>query len=344
VRRLLETTEGGGCGCKLSPTQLGRLLEAVRPADGREPSGVFSGLAGLDDAAVVAPLGPAMAFTCDFFPPVVDDPWAWGRIAAANALSDVYAVGGSPVFALGILAWPREEVEGEELRAVLEGGLDALAEAGAALVGGHSIHDPAPKYGLAVLGTVDPERSLRIDGGRPGDVLVLTKPIGSGVVTTAAKREAAPAWVIEAATAVMSALNRDAAAVALDHGLRAATDVTGFGLLGHAAELASASGVAVELWAEEVPTIEGVAELLRVGLAPSGTARNLEAAAVEWAGTDVAVRELLADPQSSGGLLLCVPPAEVAAVLADLRARGCPAAAAVGRLRPGVPGTVTVPR
>jgi selenide, water dikinase len=266
-----------------------------------------------DDAAVYRVSDElAIVSTVDFFTPIVDDPYDFGRIAATNALSDVYAMGGRPVTALNLVAYSLEELGDEPLRAILRGGADAAAAAGVAVVGGHSIDDREPKYGMAVTGTVHPDRLLRNSTAQPGDVLFLTKPVGGGVVSTAAKREIAPPGLVDAAVEVMTTLNRDASEVALAGGAHAMTDVTGFGLLGHLHELALASGVAAEVDARAVPAIEGVLDLLRSDEPPiaGGTRRNREwvEPSVEWDdGVPEELRWLLTDAMTSGGLLIATP-------------------------------------
>src|SRR5918995_1573278 len=257
---LTSLSHGAGCGCKLSAAALRPLVAGLpRPSDPR----VLVAADTADDAAVVQ-LTPDLAIvqTADFFTPIVDDPYAFGRIAATNALSDVYAMGGRPVSALNLVAYPLETLGPEVLQEILRGGADAVAEAGASIVGGHSIDDPEPKYGLAVTGTVDPRAILTNAGGRAGDVLVLTKPLGAGAVATALKRGLAGAALVERAVAVMTTLNDRAAAQARAAGAHALTDVTGFGLLGHLHELTEAAGLAAIIDAAAVPAIDGVLELL----------------------------------------------------------------------------------
>jgi selenide, water dikinase len=330
---LTSLAHGAGCGCKPPAAE---LLPIVRGLPAREDPRLLVGSATGDDAAVYAlEDGPAIVQTIDFFTPVVDDPYDFGRIAAANALSDVYAMGGRPLTALNVLAWPRDRLD--ELGAVLRGGLDVVHAAGASVVGGHSIDDPEPKYGLAVTGVVDPARMLANAGGRPGDALVLTKPLGVGAIVAARRRGAADDALLARAVEVMAALNDRAAAAALAAGAHAATDVTGFGLLGHAHNLARESGVVAELDAEAVPAIEGVELLLTAGdEAVSGGARRNRAWAEEWATFDDGVaewrRRLVTDATTSGGLLVAVDPA---------RADELPGPV-VGRLVAGPAGTVRV--
>ena len=250
--------------------------------------------------------GPdALVCTLDFFTPLVDDAFTWGRIAATNAVSDVYAMGGRPFVALNIAAWPRDDLPLRLLGEVLKGGLEVAQRAGFAVVGGHTIDDPEPKYGMVVIGRADPDKLMTIDAARPGDKLVLTKPVGTGIITTALKAEAAPPESVDAAVASMTALNDQASREFVGAGVRACTDVTGFGLLGHLARMLAASGVGAVLDAAAVPLIAGARELAEAGHVPGGTKRNLEAAAavVDWGDTDLITQLLLCDAQTSGGLL-----------------------------------------
>src|SRR5919202_839725 len=295
---LTSLSHGAGCGCKLSAADLGPIVGAL-PAT--EDPRLLVGSATSDDAGVVRVRDDlALVQTVDFFTPIVDDPYDFGRIAAANALSDVYAMGGRPLTALNLVAWSLESLGGEHLREVLRGGADVAREAGVAVVGGHSIDDAEPKFGMAVTGTVHPDRVVRNSTARAGDSLLLTKPVGGGVVSTALKRGVAPPATAAAALATMTTLNRDAAAAAIAAGASAMTDVTGFGLLGHLHELCLASGVAAEVSAGAVPAIEGVIELLRGREAPiaGGTRRNRDwvDAWVDWgAEVDEERRWLLCD-------------------------------------------------
>lgn len=301
VVRLTQFASGGGCACKVPPGELEAVLKDL-------PRSMASGdlLVGLDhgdDAAVVRlDEQRAVIATADFFTPVVDDPYDWGRIAAANALSDVYAMGGTPLVAVNLLAWPRETVPFEHAAEVLRGGADVCALANTYLAGGHSIDDKEPKYGLAVTGIADPNRLLRNDAGVAGLPLTLTKPLGIGVLNN---RHKATGEVFAEAIAQMTTLNKDAAQSALELGLRCATDVTGFGLLGHLLKLVKASGVSAVIDAAAVPYIDGAREALAEGFVPGGSRRNLD-----WVRPDVdaSVSEdeliLLADAQTSGGLLV----------------------------------------
>lgn len=308
--RLTQFAHGGGCACKIPPGELEDVLGALAaPLAPPTDTPLLVGTATGDDAAVVAlPApggGPAQALvsTADFFTPVVDDPFDWGRIAAANALSDVYAMGGRPVVAVNLLAWPREVLPFELAREVLRGGLEIAAEAGCHVGGGHSVDDPEPKYGMAVTGLADPARLLRNDAGRPGLPLSLTKPLGLGVLNN---RHKATGERFEQAVATMVALNRDAARAALAAGASCATDVTGFGLLGHLHKLARASNVTAVLDTAAVPYLDGAREAVRDGYVSGGTRRNLDWVApfTDFGATDADTRLLLADAQTSGGLLV----------------------------------------
>ncbi|MFC8100172.1 selenide, water dikinase SelD [Streptomyces sp. NPDC057363] len=317
--RLTQFAHGGGCACKIPPGELEEVLGGLtRPGAVAADSPLLVGLATGDDAAVVtlpAPGGTrtqAVVCTADFFTPVVDDPYDWGRIAAANALSDVYAMGGTPLVAVNLLAWPRDVLPFDLAREVLRGGLDIATEAGCHVGGGHSVDDPEPKYGMAVTGVADPERLLRNDTGRAGLPLSLTKPLGLGVLNN---RHKATGERFEQAVATMTALNRDASAAALDAGARCATDITGFGLLGHLHKLARASGVTAVVDTAAVPYLDGARESVRDGYVSGGTRRNLEWVApfTDFGQTGADTRLLLADAQTSGGLLVAgeVPGAPV---------------------------------
>jgi selenide,water dikinase len=288
----------------------------------------------------------ALVLTTDFFTPLVDDPYDWGRIAATNALSDVYAMGGAPLLALNLVAWPREGLPFELLARVIDGGADVTRAAGAIVAGGHSIDDPEPKFGLAVVGTVEPDRVWRNAGGHVGDVLVLTKPIGLGVITTAVKRDGASPEQLATAVAVMTTLNASArdAGRALGDAVHGATDVTGFGLLGHLGELVRGSDVGARVERAAVPIIDGVPELVRAGFVAGGTQRNhaFVSSFVDWGDATVDDQLLLADAQTSGGLLFAVDPDAVDALVAELDAAGTLAAAPIGRLTADPSGSITV--
>ncbi len=299
--RLTQTASGGGCACKVPPGELEQILAGLPYV--RDDDSLLVGLENGDDAAVVRLDGSrAVIATADFFTPVVDDPYDWGRIAAANALSDVYAMGGEPLVAVNLLAWPRETVPFELARDVLRGGADVCALAGCHLAGGHSIDDVEPKYGLAVTGIVHPDRLLRNDAAVAGLPLTLTKPLGLGVLNN---RHKATGERHDRAVEVMTTLNRDASRAALTAGAVCATDVTGFGLLGHLFKLLRASGVSAEVDASSVPYVDGARDALEAGFVPGGSRRNLDWVRPHLA-ADVDESELilLADAQTSGGLLV----------------------------------------
>jgi selenide,water dikinase len=311
----------------------------------RDPA-VLVDAAGSDDAAVIRlSADRALVLTTDFFTPIVDDAADFGRIAAANALSDVYAMGGRPLWCLSLVGWPREKLPLEQLGEVLAGAAEVVAKAGAAIVGGHSIDDPEPKFGLVAVGEVHPDRVTTNAAARPGDRLVLTKPVGTGVIATAIKKGAADAAAAAAAVASMTVLNAGAAEAAAAAGVRAATDVTGFGLLGHLRSMLLASGCAADVSAAAVPLLPGARALAAAGHLPGGTHRNLAAVAATTT-FDSAVGEtdrfLLADAQTSGGLLLAVRADALAALLAGLAARHAPAAAVIGTVTAGPAGAITV--
>jgi selenide,water dikinase len=282
----------------------------------------------------------ALVQTVDFFPPMVDDPRWFGRIAAANALSDVYAMGGRPLTALNLVGWPRD-LDLELLGEVLAGGLEKTAEAGAVLCGGHSVVDQEVKYGLAVTGIVHPERFWPNGGARPGDVLVLTKPLGIGPVTTAIKRGAAPAALAAAAMAQMAVLNKGACEALQELEVHGCTDVTGFGLVGHALEMADGAGLALALTAAALPVLDGALEIVRAGITSGGCGRGKRHYGPRvriGGGVDPALADLVFDAETSGGLLVAVPEAAVAAVVRRLRDAGAPSQAVVGRFAPRLAG------
>ncbi|MDX5449774.1 MAG: selenide, water dikinase SelD [Actinomycetes bacterium] len=299
--RLTQYAAGGGCACKVPPGELEAILGDLPTS--REGGDLLVGLDHGDDAAAVRIDGDrAVVATADFFTPVVDDAYDWGRIAAANALSDVYAMGGTPVVAVNLLAWPRDKIPFELAAEVLRGGADICVEAVTHLAGGHSIDDPEPKYGLAVTGLAEPDRLLRNDAAEAGVPLTLTKPLGLGVLNN---RHKATGERFEEAVAVMTTLNRDASRAAVAAGLRCATDVTGFGLLGHLMKMARASGVTAVVDAAAVPYVTGARESIAAGFVPGGSRRNLD-----WVrphlSSSLSEDELvlLADAQTSGGLLV----------------------------------------
>jgi selenide, water dikinase len=277
----------------------------------------------------------ALVETVDFFTPVVDDPFLFGRIAAANALSDVYAMGGTPLVAMNIVCFPAKELEIEVLTRILEGGLEALAEADTALAGGHSVEDKELKYGLCVTGTIHPSRVLTKGGARPGDKLVLTKPLGTGIVSTALKAGLASEAAVAAATASMGALNRAAAEIGRGFGIHACTDVTGFGLLGHASEMLAGSATGLVLDSSCLPVLPEAASYAGMGLVPAGLHRNRAFYTPCFevrAGVPHALVDLVCDPQTSGGLLFALPAAEAPALVLALARAGIDAARVIGEI------------
>lgn len=331
---LTSLAAGAGCGCKLAAAD---LLPVVRALPVGDDPRLLVGSATGDDAAVVRVRDDlALVQTIDFFTPLVDDPYDFGRIAAANALSDVYAMGGTPLSAMNVVAFPLEQLGAGVLAAVLRGGLDVVTEAGCLLVGGHSITDDEPKYGLAVTGTVDPARVVTNAAGRTGDVLVLTKPLGVGAIVTARKRGGADDALLARAVAVMVALNADASHAALAADVHAMTDVTGFGLLGHLHNVARESRLAAVVDAAAVPFVDGVDALLADEAGVSGGSRRN----AEWAdgfttydgGVPEWQRRLVTDATTSGGLLCAMAPERAAEV----------PGAIVGHLVDGPAGTIAV--
>jgi selenide, water dikinase len=332
--KLTSLSHGAGCACKMPAAVLAPIVQGLPRAS--DPD-LLVGVSTSDDAGVYRLREDlALVQTADFFTPIVDDPYDFGRIAATNALSDVYAMGGRPVSALNLVAWSVEDLGSEMLGEVLRGGHDVVSAAGAVTLGGHTIDDPEPKYGLAVTGVVDPAELITNAGGRAGDALVLTKPVGGGTVTTALKKGLASDDVLAAAVAVMTELNAEAAEAAREAGAHAMTDVTGFGLLGHLHELTLASGVAAVLEAEAVPAIDGALELLEDDRAIAGGSRNNRRYAEEFAFFDPGVsegrRRLLTDAMTSGGLLVALHPGRAVELAGPV----------IGRLVEGQPGTITV--
>jgi selenide,water dikinase len=293
--------------------------------------------AALADDAAVYEISPdvALVATVDYITPVVDDPFTWGGIAAANALSDVYAMGATPIFALNLVNFPRDTLPLEVLERVIQGGAAKVAEAGVAILGGHSVDDPEPKFGLVALGTVHPSRVVRNVGAVSGDVLILTKPLGIGIVTTAIKRGLASDETIARAVEVMSALNRSAgeAMVRAGTAVHAATDVTGFGLLGHLSEMLGGGSVGARVTLDQVPVLEEAWAFVADNVVPGGTRRNLASVEpfMDWSERITAEQRLvLADAQTSGGLLMAIDPSAADALLADLRSHGVAAARVIG--------------
>ncbi len=332
--RLTELSSCAGCAAKLGAAELRSVMERVSPAtDARVLVGYESG----DDAGIyLLRDGVALVQTVDFFTPIVDDPYDFGRIAAANAFSDVYAMGGRPLTALNIVAFP-EDLDLAILSRILEGGATVARAAGAVVLGGHTIKDAEPKYGMAVTGIVDPQRVVTNAKAQIGDALVLTKPLGTGVLTTARRRNAIPSERLEEAIRWMTTLNAAASDAMLIAGAHAATDVTGFGLLGHGEGMARASRVRLAIDAGSVPFMEGVLDLIAAGHVAGGSAHNAEthASFTDFApSVSEAMRIGLSDAQTSGGLLIAIPPDRLDTLVRELRARDV-LVAVVGEVREG---------
>jgi selenide, water dikinase len=341
--RLTKLAKRAGCAAKHPPGYLlpllGRLPKITDP-------NVLVGSVTADDAAVIRLDDErALVFTTDFFTPIVDDPYEFGAIAATNALSDVYAMGGTPLSALNIVGFPDADVDVDVLAEILRGGAEKAREAGIDIVGGHTIKTDEPIYGLAVTGLVHPDRVTANDGARPGDVLVLTKPIGVGILTTAAKQDMDPAGAIREAVKVMTTLNRSGAEAMAAIGARAATDVTGFGLLGHLRNVTAASRCSAVVELGRVPVVAHAREYVEAGIAPGGTHANWRFLN-EWVRYDASIGKpdqlLLCDAQTSGGLLIAAPKNDAARLVAELEKRGALAAAIIGSFEEGDPGRIRV--
>jgi len=297
----------------------------------------------LDDATVFSVSDKlAMVQTVDFITPVLNDPYSFGAVAASNALSDIYAMGAEPVFALNIVCFPVKSLPLNILEEILKGGADVAAQAGVTIAGGHSVEDNAPKYGMAVTGTADPAKLLFKKGAQPGDKLFITKPLGSGIITTAIDRDLAGEGLIEKIYGVMVELNRGAAIAMLETGVNACTDVSGFGLLGHLYEMMAASGAAVKIYTGSVPVIDEVWDLVRSGVVPGGTHNNCRylAGKVHSDKVPSETRTVLCDSQTSGGLLISVSPEKAGKLEEALKKEGCLAAACIGEIIEGPPGTI----
>ncbi|HEV7666919.1 MAG TPA: selenide, water dikinase SelD [Thermoanaerobaculia bacterium] len=345
--RLTGCATTGGCAAKVHPGELsdllGPLLRSVSPGAEGTDDRVLVGAETSDDAGVFLFGDRALVATTDFIPPVCDDPFRFGRIAAANALSDVYAMGGRPLFALNLCCFPKK-VPAEALSGILAGAADALAEAGAALLGGHSVRDPELKFGLAVIGEADPNRLLANTGALPGQRLILTKPLGTGVLVNAFRADKIGEADLDPVLDEMSRLNAEAGRLALLHGATAATDVTGFGLAGHAWNIARGSGATLRIRFERLPLHDGFLRLVEGGVTTGCTLPNEDHVRDHWedrATLDLIQRAVLFDPQTSGGLLICVPGESAAALLEDLLAGGHKAAE-VGEVIEGPAGIEVV--
>lgn len=309
----------------MAPAALSQVLRQLPQIN--DPN-LLVGTSTSDDAAVYRLRDDlALIQTVDFFTPVVDDPYTFGLIAAANSLSDIYAMGGKPLLALNIVCFP-DCLPPAVLEEILRGGADKVAEAGAIIAGGHTIQDNEPKYGLAVTGLAHPRDIMSNAGARPGDLLVLTKPLGTGIINTGVKGELAPEESIRAAVKTMQELNRKAAEIMAAHGANACTDITGFGLLGHAAEMAGASGVSLAVWPDRVPVLPGVRDLASMGMIPAGAYANRDHMAGRYSGSRISpeTTAILFDPQTSGGLLISINKIKAEAMLEEMVREGVPAA------------------
>lgn len=341
--KLTALSSKGGCGCKIGPADLSQVLQSL-PQVEPHPD-LLVGLDTNDDAGVFR-LNDRLALvqTVDFFTPIVDDPYAFGQVAAANAISDIYAMGGKPLTALNIVAFPIQSLDKSVLAEILRGASDKVREAGATLVGGHSIDDNEPKFGLAVTGTIDPDKIRTNAGAKPGDRLILTKPIGVGILTTSIKRGQLTVPEIERVTRVMTTLNKTAAEVMDAYDVHACTDVTGFGLLGHAYEMAKGSGVGIRIDQEKVPVLPRVRQLAEEGHVPGGTKNNYAYLADHVTyppSLDQVGRWILCDAVTSGGLLMAVGEEEAKSVLDDLLKAGVDAAS-IGEAVAEHPGHIRI--
>jgi selenide,water dikinase len=341
--RLTSLSRGAGCACKLPINKLESLFTGLGAGLPAASGDLLIGALEGDDAAVLRlDAERALVLTADFFTPIVDDPFDWGRIAAANALSDVYAMGGRPLIAVNLAAWPGEDLPIEMLADVIRGGATVATAAGCPVVGGHTIDDPIPKFGMSVVGLAHPDRLFSIDRLAPGDELVLTKPLGTGVIATALKQGAADPAAVAASVASMSTLNDRASEAGLAAGVRAATDITGFGLLGHLHRMLRASGMQAHLDANVVPLLPGAVELTAAGYVSGGTRANIDhIAEVVHVDPEIPaeIAILLHDAQTSGGLLLATP--DGARLVNDLTERGV-SAAVIGTVSDGQHGHITV--
>jgi selenide,water dikinase len=330
--RLTKLAKRAGCAAKHPPGFLLPLLGLLPPIT--DPR-VLVGSATADDAAIVRVNDDlALVLTTDFFTPIVDDPRDFGRVAAANALSDIYAMGGTPLAALSLVGFP-DSLPATILAEILGGAAEIAAEAGIAIVGGHTIKSEEPIFGLAATGTIHPAKVLTNAGARPGDALILTKPLGLGIITTAAKNDKDSLGAIGDAIRVMTTLNRGASEILTRHEIHALTDVTGFGLLGHLRNITAASGVSAEVWFEGVPILPAAVEYVHAGIAPGGTRAN-QSFLADWVQYDADISQemqlLLCDAQTSGGLLAAVPAGSAGEIIRELSAAGMPAAAVVGKI------------
>jgi selenide,water dikinase len=336
--RMTDYSHGAGCACKLGPEELGLVMSSVNRHEASSHPDLLVGTSSSDDAGVYAiGDGRALVQTVDIFTPVVDGPRDWGRIAAANALSDVYAMGGTPLTSLQYLAWPRDRLDLALAAEVVSGGMEVMAKAGCTVVGGHSIDSPEPTYGFAVTGMVGTDSYFPNSGAKPGDTLILTKPLGIGIITTAIKRGKCAPERASGAIETMTTLNDVAGSALAATGANAATDVTGFGLLGHLREMCLASGVGATVALGRVPVLDGARELLEEGMWAGGSQRNLKSI-LEFVESEVDEEglKLLADAQTSGGLLVSLPPENAGEYFQSV-----PGSALIGRVTTGSGITVT---
>ena len=316
-KRLTELSKTSGWAAKIGPETLSKILDKLPKMSNEN---LLVGIETSDDAAVYKLTDDIAAIqTLDFFTPVVDDPYTFGAIAAANSLSDVYAMGGKPTVAMNIVCFPNclnIDVLGE----ILKGGADKVIEAGAVVIGGHTVEDDEPKYGLSVMGIVHPDKILKNHGCKVGDVLILTKPIGTGIVNTAIKAEIASKEVYNEAVKVMSTLNKYAGEIIVDYNINACTDVTGFGIMGHGYEMASASDITIKLFKDKIPVINGAREYAEMGLVPAGTYNNKGYLENKYKLVDIPewLEDILFDPQTSGGLLISTPKDQVESMMERL--------------------------
>ncbi len=330
---LLTTVETGGCSSKIPPRQLEELLSALPlPVDPK----ILVDIATHDDAGVYKISDDlALVFTTDFFPPLVSDGYEFGLIAATNSISDIYAMGGTPLLALNIMMFPSSRIPLDVYSDILRGGYDKASEAGVSIIGGHSIDDYPPKYGLAVIGTVHPGKIITNAGAKDGDLLILTKPVGTGIILAGHRMKMTSGDRLEAAKRLMMKLNNDGSRLMQKHGVRGATDITGFGLAGHALKMARGSGVTIRLNMGNVPLMDGAYELTAKGCIPGAAFRNLEYTERETlfeGGLDYNLKMIAHDAQTSGGLLMAVAAAQSGALLSDLHRSGHPEAAIIGRV------------
>ncbi len=343
--KLTHFSHGMGCGCKMRPQFLEKILKSLPVV---ADASVLVGTDSSDDAAVYRINdSQAIVQTLDFFTPIVDDPYDFGAIAATNAISDVYAMGGKPLFALNIVAFPSKKLDASVLEQILKGATDKAAEAGIPVIGGHSIDDEEPKFGMTVTGIIHPEKILTNCGAKPGDVLILTKPIGTGIISTAIRKEIAGTDAMAEAIGWMKTLNRTASEILADFPVNACTDVTGFGLMGHLTEISRGSKVNAEVFFSKVPFMGGLAGFVEAGAVPGGTRGNHEYYS-QWIDWDpelsLTERMQLCDAQTSGGLLISIPAGDADTLQAALHTAGVTKAALIGKITGSGEGRVFAKR